>query len=344
MHMSLGEHIEELRRRVIYALLGVVGAMLLTMYYGRDLVVFLAEPLNRAQRAAGLPPQTVVHGVTKAFTIYLKTAMISAAVLASPWVIYQLWKFIAAGLYYRERRAVYLLTPLSTAMTGAALAFSYYILLPVCLSFLIFFSIGYGPPGGETPSFLSFLTGLSGRAAMTAPAEPPPPDEAQQGPPEPPAPDGAVIVPRLEQDPPNPVDGSVWIKVPEGIVKIRIEGRTMMLYSAVSSLVNPWLELGAYIDFVLLMTLGVVIGFQMPVVMLIVGMTGMVDPAWLARYRRHCLFICAALGAMLTPADPFSMIVLAVPLYGLFELGLLLMRSVARRRAAAESQDAGDAT
>ena len=176
--------------------------------------------------------------------------------------------------------------------------------------------------------------------------EPDPSAATDAPPPAPPTPDGsALIVPELQQDPPRPFDGQIWIKVPENIVKIRVggprRGRTMVLYAAVSSLVNPWLELGSYIDFVLFMTLGVVVGFQLPVVMLIAAMSRLVDVRWLTRYRRHCLFICAALGAALTPADPVSMVVLAVPLYALFEFGLLLMRVVVRRQEAEDAREAG---
>jgi len=327
LHMSLGEHLDELRRRVIYSLLGTGVALAVTLFYGRDIVAFLAVPLNRAQRAAGLVPQAIVHGVTAGFSIYLKAAIVAALVLASPWVIYQMWKFIAAGLYEHERRVVYVLTPLSTLMTGLGLLFAYHVLLPVCLAFLILFSIGYGPPGGEKPGLFDFLGTVT--AWFAAPDAPVPQIDVPPAPGD--APDQAILtVPRLAQDPAVPREGQIWIKTPENVLKIRTGGRTLIAYLAVSSLVNPWLELGSYVNFVLFMTLGVVVAFQLPVIMLVVGMSRLMDPAWLARYRRHCLFGCAALGAILTPADPVSMIVLAAPLYGLFELGLLLMKAAYR--------------
>ena len=72
--------------------------------------------------------------------------------------------------------------------------------------------------------------------------------------------------------------------------------------------------------------------------MLVLGWTGLVDPAWFSRYRRHCIFLCFVLGAFLTPADLPSMFMLALPLWGLFEFGIVLMRVVRRKRA--ESQTA----
>ena len=66
----------------------------------------------------------------------------------------------------------------------------------------------------------------------------------------------------------------------------------------------------------------------MPVFMLVLGWTGLIDPARIAKFRKYALFVCAVAGAMLTPADPVSMFILWLPLYTLFEFGLLLMRIV----------------
>ena len=260
--MSLGEHLDELRRRVVYALLGTGVALAATLYYGRDIVAFLAVPLNRAQRAAGLVPQAVVHGVTAGFAIYLKAAIVGALILASPWVIYHMWKFIAAGLYEYERRVVYVLTPLSTLMTALGLLFAYHVLLPVCLAFLIFFSIGYGPPGGDQPGMFDFLGDITAKFATTD-AQVTPNDVIDTQP----LPDGTadeklLTVPRLAEDPAVPREGQMWIKKPQNVLKVHTGGRTLIAYLAVSSLVNPWLELGSYISFVLFMTLGVVIAFD----------------------------------------------------------------------------------
>ena len=69
-----------------------------------------------------------------------------------------------------------------------------------------------------------------------------------------------------------------------------------------------------------------VLAFQLPVVMLLGGWIGILDPREIAPYRRHALFICAVVSAVATPADPLSMILLMIPLYLLFEFGLILMR------------------
>ena len=67
-----------------------------------------------------MPPNTIVTSVTAGFTVYIKVALISAAVIGAPWIVYQIWKFIEAGLYAHERKVVYILAPFSTIMTGLA--------------------------------------------------------------------------------------------------------------------------------------------------------------------------------------------------------------------------------
>ena len=105
-------------------------------------------------------------------------------------------------------------------------------------------------------------------------------------------------------------------------------------------MLSPMIEIGQYISFVTMLMVAIVVSFQLPVVMMIVGWTGLVDPAWLSKYRRYCIFVCFVLGALLTPADPISMFALALPLWGLFELGLLVMRAGYRKRT--EPADAGE--
>ncbi len=110
-----------------------------------------------------------------------------------------------------------------------------------------------------------------------------------------------------------------------------MQGYPHPIAGAQTSMLHPIFEVDQYIGFVTLLALGIVVAFQLPVVMLIVGWSGLVDPRLLARYRRHCLFGCFVLGAALTPVDVISMIVLAIPLYGLFELGMVVMRAAYRR-------------
>lgn len=322
--MSFGEHLDELRRRMILGLAGLAVASTLTFYYGQDIVAWLVRPLAHAQIKLGLPPQTYNFNVMTGFMLYMKVGLIAGAVIAAPWIIYQLWRFISAGLYPHERRVVMLLAPFSSFMVAAGVLFAYYILIPAALSFMLYFSTTYPPPPAspETPvdRATSFVENLLG---FTAPSLPPLAASPSDAP--------AFTFPILNEDPPRPVDGQAWIKAPEGELRVALGGRLRVLPLALPSMLMPLIEINSYINFVLFLTLAIVIAFQLPVVMLTLGWARLVSPALVARYRRHCIFGCFALAAVLTPTpDPFNMTLLALPLWVLYELGLLLMRFVYR--------------
>ncbi|MEZ6192732.1 MAG: twin-arginine translocase subunit TatC [Phycisphaerales bacterium] len=160
---------------------------------------------------------------------------------------------------------------------------------------------------------------------------------------QPPSPDGSAapgagnatsLLPVLTTDPPTPIEGQAWIKQPEGQLRIHSNGRTQVFIPLASqSMLAPMIEIDQYISFVTTLMLSVVVSFQLPVVMMILGWTGLIDPKFLSKYRRHCVFTCFVLGAILTPADPLSMFALAIPLWGLYELGLLVMRMGYRKKA-----------
>jgi sec-independent protein translocase protein TatC len=141
--MSFGDHIEELRRRLIYALVGVAVALVFMLWYGRELMAFLYAPLWEILKLADLPKHSYPRSTVAGFSIYLKVSIIGAMILSGPWVLYQLWRFIEAGLYEAERRTASILMGLSCVMTALALVFMYYIFLPAMLAFFILWSTSY---------------------------------------------------------------------------------------------------------------------------------------------------------------------------------------------------------
>jgi len=367
--MSFGDHLEELRHRLIKAMLGVMLTAVIAFAYGKDVISWLTEPLMRAQIAAGLPPQTITPTVTAGFFIYIKISLIGALIVASPWVLFQMWKFVEAGLYSHERKVVYILAPFSTVMMLLGVAFMYYVMLPITLAFLLFFAVGFGPAGGQSKDPLEFLTNavseLAGKKSEDetkdalikdgttqdgaakdatlkdgAAKDGKAPDTPNiETPAKPVAPDLDAMplasrIPELDADPAMPLPGQVWVNRKENALKIQVDGKTLVAYLAVSSLVSPLIDLAQYIDFVLFMTLGIVIAFQMPVAMMVIGWTGIITAQAIKPYRKHMFFVCFCLGAIITPSsDPLSMTVMATPLYVLFELGLLLMHLTQRKRS-----------
>ncbi len=329
--MPLGDHLEDLRRRLFRALLGVVAALGVSIAFGFQLIGWLAQPLLQVQSALGYTAQTIVTEPTAGFTsVYLPVTLISALILASPWVLYQLWGFVVVGLYKHERKAVYILTPFSTLMTALGVLFARYVLLPVSLLFFLNFATYYPKVEVARPNtiMLWFM-----QAYGISPPTPADPDILAQE-------LDIPTLPVLNGPPSHTVEGMLWIDRLTGKLNLVVDGQTKHLPLASHHLLTPLPQMGQYVRFAAFMTLGVVAAFmtlgvvaafQLPVVMLLMGWTRLFDPQVFANNRKYAVFICLILGAVLTPTDIFSMFVLSVPLYLLFEVGLLLLRLADRR-------------
>ncbi len=336
VRMSFGDHLEDLRRRLLLALIGPLVTSVFGLIYGRQIVGWLVRPLAQVLIFFGLPPQVYNFAVTTGFSVYMRVGLMTGLVIASPWAIYQLWKFIESGLYANEKRAAYWVAPFSAVMSVLGVLFMYYVLLPITLAFLIFFTIGYPAPDASAPTDGGLL------GVLLSPYSSPTSTDEPDGSASPDVPENPTArVPVLALDPPQPLEGQAWIKQPEGQLRIHSHGRTQVYIPLASqSMLAPMIEIDQYIGFVTTLMLSVVVSFQLPVVMMILGWTGLIDPKMLSKYRRHCVFVCFVLGAFFTPADPLSMFALAIPLWGLYELGLLVMRMGYRKKAAAASDPA----
>lgn len=317
--MPLGDHIEELRKRLLWAMVGFVPALVVAFIFGFRIIAWLAMPLIEAMEAAGMTPNVITTSSTMGFGTYCQVSLIAAAVFAAPWIIYQIWLFVVAGLYSRERRAVYLLAPFSTIMTVLAVLFTRYILLPVTMVFFAKFALLY--PSIQPGHRSAVMEMMYGR--------PPTADIAVD-----PAAALAKLprIPVLAVDPVKPPDGSFWINASEGgRIKYAVGGLVRPLQATQDQLLSPMPSLEEFVSFAAMTGLGIVAAFQLPVVMLVIGWSGLFDPETLRPFRKYAFFGIAILAAVLTPGDIASMMVLFVPLYALYELGMLLMRLAYRR-------------
>lgn len=299
--MSFGEHLEELRRRLGLALLGLLPILIASMLFAKSVMAFLLLPAERALHAANQPARMLVTGVLEGFNSYFYLALIMALLVGAPWLLYQLWLFIAPGLYAGERRFVYLAAPLSLVLTILSAFFTYYIMLPAILTFFVHFNLSLPNPPVTTAPL---------PAGVTLP-----------------------VIPVLSADPPAPALGEMWINTSIDELRVCTHGAAgsvaaMVVGTPVSGagLLSQQYKLSQYIDLLFNFSLAFAAGFQMPVVVLLLGWVGIITPELLKKYRRHALFTCAILGAALTPGDPLSATLLTVPLYILFELGLLLLK------------------
>jgi sec-independent protein translocase protein TatC len=140
--MSLGDHLDELRKRLMRALLGVAAAVTITTIYGGYLFEILCEPFHRARVAAHMSPELMTVSSGESMILYFKVTLLFGVILSAPWIFWQFWKFVSAGLYAKERRYVYVLAPLSALlfMTGALLFIRFVAFLTI--RYLILFDVG----------------------------------------------------------------------------------------------------------------------------------------------------------------------------------------------------------
>ena len=309
--MPFGEHLEELRTRLIFALLGTIPILLVALSFSKQLLGFIIAPALKALASQGLPALMLQTSPPETFLTTLKLAIVVTVLVGSPWLLYQTWLFVAPGLHSNEKRFVYILIPLSTLLTATGMVFLYEVLLPLVLSFFI----GFGS---------SFAGSAPARAAL---------------------PEGTTLpsVPVLQADPFQPEPGQMWVNSPLRSLRIAVpnnagnsSGKVIVLgmpMSQSSGIVQQY-RISEYTSMFLSLALALSLGFQTPVVVLLLGWVGIIEPTNLLKYRRHLLLVSFVLGAVLTPADPLSMILVAAPIYALFELGVLLHRLLPAERVA----------
>lgn len=161
--MSLLEHLEELRKRFIYSLIGLAAGFSVAWIYVEDIFRLMELPIKEALRANQLNEKLVYTNPTDPFNIYLRIALIAGLFLASPVVLYQLWMFISPGLYRHEKRYV---LPFMFATVGLFLGggyFGYRYVYPKALTFLIEFGKDFQPMitvGEYTDLFLTVVAGM----------------------------------------------------------------------------------------------------------------------------------------------------------------------------------------
>ena len=141
--MTFGEHLESLRWHLIRALVGVAICLAVCLIFGQHLLEFLISPLRaalHAHQAGEVVTPTIMGGLAAFFEI----SMVGGLVLASPWVFYQLWGFVAPGLYPHEKRVVFRSVPFFLILFMAGVLFGWFVALPNSLEFMIRFNQGAG--------------------------------------------------------------------------------------------------------------------------------------------------------------------------------------------------------
>lgn len=227
-------HLVELRDRILRIIIGVLVVFLVMAPFSNPIYQTLARPL-----LSSLPGDMIATNPISPFLTPLKLSLILSVFVAMPWILYQVWAFVAPGLYLHEKRLAFPMVVSSTVLFYCGIAFAYYVILPIFFAFIV-------------------ATAPEGVAVMT--------------------------------------------------------------------------DISAYLDFVLLLFFAFGVAFEVPVATIILCLTGMADPDSLAQKRPYIIVGAFVVGMLLTPPDVISQTLLALPMWVLFEIGVILSRVMIRRR------------
>ena len=234
-------HLLELRDRLLRMVVAWIVLFVCLFPWANDLYSILAEPLLSELPQGG---QMIATEVVTPFFVPIKVAMMCAFLLALPYLLYQVWAFIAPGLYSHEKKLIVPLVVSSLVLFACGMAFAYFLVFPVVFGFIV----GIAPQGV---------------AVMT--------------------------------------------------------------------------DIGKYLDFVITMFLAFGLTFEVPVVVVALALMGMVEIEKFREARPYVIVGAFVIGAIFTPPDVISQIMLAVPLWLLYELGVVVAAWAVRNKPTPES-------
>jgi sec-independent protein translocase protein TatC len=226
-------HLIELRSRLLRSIVAVIITLACLFPFAKQIYAVLAAPLLKALPAGST---MIATDVTGTFFVPLKLTLMVAFLVALPYVLYQMWAFVAPGLYQHEKRLAVPVIISSVFFFAVGMAFAYYIVFPVAFGFF----------AGYTPAGVHMMT-----------------------------------------------------------------------------------DIDKYLSFVLTMFIAFGLTFEVPVVVVVLVRLGVVDLAKLRSIRGYVIVGAFVVGAIFTPPDVLSQVMLAVPLWLLYELGLIAARFVA---------------
>lgn len=310
--MTVGEHLEELRLRLILALVGLFVAVLACLPFCEKVLGFLCLPLIHQLRTHDINPQIHYRELTEPFMTYLKVAIICSIAIAGPWMIYQIWQFIAAGLYPHERKMVTRYIPLSVTLFLSGIVFVYLVVLPLTIAFFIDFGSLLNVP---------FVSSAPAEVVVKNPYTIP------------------MVAGNIKDAPP----GALWIDTTSRELKLMMpaldgdpkHAKVRVIPFGPDKLAAPIITLGDYVDLVLTFMLTFGLAFQLPLVVLALVSLNIVEVEFLKKKRKVIYFGMTVASAFIAPGDIVtSMLALLIPLIILYEFGLWLV-AFSRKRAAA---------
>ena len=229
-------HLFELRERLLKMVVGVLLLFLCLVPFANPLYQIVSAPL---QAALGTESTMIATGTITPFLVPIKLVLWLSIFIGMPWILYQLWAFIAPGLYRHEKRLVVPLVTSSTLLFYCGMAFAYFAVLPL---------------------FALFMSATT----------------------------------------------------PEGV---------------------SWMpDINAYLSFLLLLFFAFGVAFEVPIATILLCLAGVTTPSALASKRPYIFVGAFVVGMLLTPPDVISQTLLAVPMWILFEIGIVLSRILLKRK------------
>ena len=225
-------HLIEFRYRVLRIFISILVIFAGLFAFSQDLYLYISEPIREFLPASST---MIATEVASPFLTPFKLTLVLSIFAAMPYILYQVWAFVAPGLYQREKKIVLPLFFSSVLLFYGGMAFAYYVVFP--LVFMFFTSI---------------------------------------------APEGISVMP----------------------------------------------DIRSYLDFVLKLFFAFGLSFEIPIAVVILSWMGVVEPDNLAKKRPYVFVLCFVLGMLLTPPDIISQTLLAIPMWLLFEVGILFGRLV----------------
>jgi sec-independent protein translocase protein TatC len=161
--MSLLEHLEELRKRILFSVIAMAVGFGACWRFAPTIFMYMQEPITEVLRRHKLDTNLIYLNPTEPFNLYLKVGLMAGLFVASPFILYQVWAFIAPGLYRNERRYV---VPFMASTVGLFVAgglFGYFLVYPAALNFLIEYGGNFKPMitiGEYMDLFITVIVGL----------------------------------------------------------------------------------------------------------------------------------------------------------------------------------------
>lgn len=315
--MSFAGHLEELRRRLILALVGLVIATIVCFRFGDRIIEVLTTPYCVVMEQLGFDARMIQLNPIESFIEYFKIALKFGLVLAAPWVLYQVWRFVESGLFPAERRVVKYIAPSSMILFVVGASFMVLVVLSGLLKFLIAISTWFPLPSHDGLLYRMYAPSQNAETVASQPASP------------------DLNIPVLTSDPSPPSEGQVWFNPQTQRLNLRHQDQTYfqrLQKAGDRQFVQPFFSISEYLGFVVNMALAFGFGFQIPIVVIFLASTHILSPARIASARKYVILVVALFAAVLTPTpDVGTMMLLAVPMYLLFEVGLAVSRLLQKR-------------